>query len=153
MQRTSFGSSNFSTTQISNLQSIASQCALSGGESVLIARDMLALTQEAQFFYNDDILCSTSPRPSERSVGIANALGKTIAVFPNPANNEVTIKYELNNNTGSLIEFFNINGHLEKQVSLVGAKGTVSMITSNLAPGIYTYSLDGVASGSVIITH
>ncbi len=144
------GNNSFSESQLSSLESIAGQCALSGGESVLRARDMLALVQETAYFYDDDILCNAQPRTSKGSVG---GFEDAIKIFPNPANDEIRIQYDVQKTDGAHLKFFNVYGQLSKVVLLPEARGTVLTPTNNLASGVYFYTLDGVTAGRVIINH
>ena len=139
-----------STAQISSLQSIAGQCPLSGGESVFTARDMLVLMQIAPVFYNDDVLCSAAPRSPGN---VQTGLGNTISIFPNPANDEITVQYDLQHTGVSQLQFLNIYGQLVKEITLPDAQGKVSMPTGNLAAGVYVYTLNGITSGRLIINH
>lgn len=153
LQTIAMGSSSFSEVQVASLESIAGQCPLIGGEAVLQARDMLTLVQPAPVYYNDDIFCNASPRPEQRSENKLPTPTGYINVFPNPANSQITIQYDLHNNSNSRVQFLDVFGKLVKEVIITDSKGKILMATDKLASGVYIYTLDGVTSGRVIISH
>jgi len=150
LQTVALESNTFSEAQLSSLQSIAGQCALSGGEAVLRARDMLNLVDRTAYFYNDDVLCGAQPRTSNWS---ANSFGDAIKIFPNPANDEITIEYNVQNPNGTSLKFFNVYGQLIKEVSLPSGKGKLLTQTNSLDSGIYFYSINGFMVDRIVINH
>jgi hypothetical protein len=64
-----------------------------------------------------------------------------LAVFPNPANDEIRIQYDVQKTDGAHLKFFNVYGQLSKVVLLPEARGTVLTPTNNLASGVYFYTL------------
>lgn len=79
------------------------------------------------------------------------------APFPNPANNNVSINYNISNKSNASIKIHNVYGKLEKQLSLLDTKGVINFDVSDLPSGIYFYSLslDGkiVKTNKLIIVH
>jgi hypothetical protein len=78
-------------------------------------------------------------------------IGKlAVAVFPNPATEAVTIRFETEGNTDVAIT--DLTGHtvIAEQVT---ANGTVSlqMDVSALAPGVYLVAINGMATGAKVI--
>ncbi len=68
---------------------------------------------------------------------------------PNPSSNKTTISYSLpDNNSNAEIVFTDKTGFSFKKVKVTGKTGTVDLNTSNLAEGIYQYTLyvNGVAA-------
>lgn len=61
--------------------------------------------------------------------------------YPNPANNFVSIDYNLENNTGAHLAIFNLLGSKVKEVPLNNTFGTLKINTSDFVEGIYFYSL------------
>lgn len=76
-------------------------------------------------------------------------VGGTISnAYPNPANNSVSVKYDINefSNTGTIV-FFDMLGKEVKEVALSDKKGTAKINVDDLKAGIYFYSfmVDGKA--------
>jgi hypothetical protein len=80
-----------------------------------------------------------------------------LKVFPNPVNNFVTIKGELNNVKGSdiFLRLYNTEGKLVRSVLLGGNNGSINKVIdcSNLTSGIYTYTVttgNKIFSGRIV---
>jgi len=157
LQTVAVGNTTFSTNQLTALQSIAAQCPLSGGEAVLRARDMLALTQNVPIFYYDATNCSANGlRPSQDRIE-TNLLGDFVEVQPNPASESVTVKYELSDEVNHHIVFMTVYGQVMSDILLNGKAGEITISIGNLPTGIYWYAVSGsnasVTSGKLIINH
>jgi hypothetical protein len=135
------------------LQSIAAQCPLSGGEAVLRARDMLALAQDAASYYNDAATCGSGARLGERLQDVVIDAKNLLRIYPNPAADEITIQYDLDNSEANTIAFFNLYGQWIFEANLPGAKGEIMTNVNQLSNGVYFYALNGVVSGRIIINN
>jgi hypothetical protein len=131
------GITNLDSTEISQLEDIAEQCPLEGGEGVYTARSILV--QIGEYDYNDRDLCEIV---EEREIKTKD-LGLNSGFFPNPASNEITLiipankvcqRVSISNSLGQvlLIEKSPLNGH--------------SMDLSGFANGIYFLEFDFVDS-------
>ena len=80
-----------------------------------------------------------------------------IAAYPNPAADQLTISYTLSAVTNGTITLNNILGQQVDQKTVSGPKGTVILNTSDLADGLYTYTLHTSngdrGTGKVVISH
>lgn len=79
------------------------------------------------------------------------------APYPNPANNNVSIKYNISNKNKANILIYNVYGKLEKQFSINNSIGVINISVSDLPSGIYFYSLiiDGriIKTNKLIVNH
>ena len=130
------------------------QCPVSGGNTVFRARALLAII-DSDTHYNDRDLCNR--------VGIAlrtskseNNLGN-VKLYPNPANDKVTLLYQLQENETATFTVTNAVGQVVLQKQLKGEQVTFEFNTKGFAPSMYYYSLSGNNSlhenGKLIIIH
>ncbi len=61
-------------------------------------------------------------------------------LYPNPATNSVSIKYDLNGVNNAQLEIRNVLGSLVKKVSVNESNGLLSVDVSDLTNGVYFYS-------------
>jgi hypothetical protein len=146
---------SFTETQISDLRTIANSCPLSDGEAVLRARAMLNLLDEEPVVYKDEELCNpVQPREGRSN---ADAWPQSIRLYPNPANDEITVEYRVGNSTDSRLLIFNVYGQLVQEISLPNADGKVTLSAKSMTEGIYWYTLLGTnnpaLTGKIIISH
>ena len=146
---------SFSESQTSTLRAIADDCPLSGGEAVLRARAMLTLIDESPVAYDDDDLCGVGWRGEEQDQ--KNQSSSILRVYPNPADNELTIEYHFIGDTGRLLLFYNAYGQLVKEVSLPASGGKANILVKNMTAGVYWYVSPGTNAmalyGKIIINH
>jgi hypothetical protein len=146
------GNLSFTETQIADLRVIANSCPLSDGEAVLRARAMLNLLDEEPVVYKDKDICNPS-QPRENRLTAA----QSIRLYPNPANDEITVEYRVGNSTDSRLLIFNVYGQLVQEISLPDTNGKVTISAKNMAEGIYWYAVLGTSnpalSGKIIISH
>ncbi len=138
------GIANLDSTEISQLEDIAEQCPLEGGEGVYTARSILV--QIGEYDYNDRDLCEIV---EEREIKTKD-LGLNSGFYPNPASNEIILilpedkvcqKISISNNLGQvlLIEKSPVTGQ--------------AINLSNFANGIYILEFeykDGIEGKKVI---
>ncbi len=77
---------------------------------------------------------------SPNSISEVTNFGK-ISAFPNPANEELNIKYALSNVSNPEITIYNILGQSLQSVSVTQLNGTTTVNTGNLKDGMYFYVL------------
>jgi len=89
-------------------------------------------------FENDSTLTSIDEISSVEDL----VLGQS---FPNPAQDRVTINYDLNDTDKASLKLYDPNGKSITEYKLDPANKTITISTSSLAPGVYTYAilLDG----------
>ena len=89
-----------------------------------------------------DTVCFVIKYIAGSGVGIDDASPKVEVsnIFPNPANNKVSVNYDLNGATNAQLEIRNILGSVVKSVELTNTNGQVSIDVSDLTNGVYFYS-------------
>ena len=75
-------------------------------------------------------------------IGLANYQRAGVRLFPNPANNQITIALS-NASSHSMVEAFDVGGRKVMEKSLEGVINTISLTT--LKPGVYFFRLSGKA--------
>jgi Secretion system C-terminal sorting domain len=155
LQTMAVGNNTFSEVQLVSLQAIAAQCPLSGGEAVLRARDMLALSQDSPIFYDDATICGSALRqPSQDRTGQVLE-SDFVQVRPNPASESITINYSLSDGLEHKLVLMNTIGEIVTNFLLNGKAGETTHSIGNLPPGIYWYTVIGgngsETSGKLII--
>lgn len=87
---------------------------------------------------------------SKPSVDVSN-------LYPNPANNKVSINYNLNGANNARLEIRNILGSIVKSVDINETSGQVNVDVSNLTNGVYFYSFIvnevAIKSTKLVIQH
>lgn len=77
--------------------------------------------------------------------------------YPNPANNFVSVDYNLQGLNGARITFYNLLGSKVKEIKLSESFGTLTINTSDFIEGIYFYSLlinnESTQTQKLIIKH
>jgi len=77
--------------------------------------------------------------------------------YPNPANNNVSVNYNLEGMNGAHISFYNLLGSKVKDIMLTESFGTLTINTSDFIEGIYFYSLlinnEATQTQKLIIKH
>ena len=135
--------------------SIAMQCPLAGGTAVFKARAMLQAINDTTI-YNDRDICN-SVGITLRQLNKTEIAKPTASVFPNPANESVTVVvnagadcaviFELTNKLGQPIALFNLS---DKPMPF-------TFSTNALTAGIYTYQikcdLSIIETGKLVIIH
>lgn len=90
----------------------------------------------------------------EVTTGINNAAEESTlsSPAPNPADKIAALRYNLNGNYNDYkIAIYNILGNLEKEIDFTANKGVMLLPTSELASGVYFYSL--ISKNKVINTN
>ena len=76
--------------------------------------------------------------------------GNISSVFPNPANVNANISYQLNNTTAAIVKIYNIVGTEMKRINVNNKEGLLTFNVSDLEPGIYFCSF--IADDKVLAT-
>jgi len=132
LQTIAIGNFEFSETQITSLESITALCPLSDGEAVLRARAMLQLVQGTPADYDDLSVCGGGERSEKDKQNI-----QSVRVYPNPANNSITIEYPGIGSLNSQLLLFNSLGQIVKEVGLSSDQTSLQVSLTNLSEGVY----------------
>ena len=147
----------FTVDQENILLSIASQCPYAGGLAVYKARGMYAMIND-EIDYDDDALC-LSEGVVLRQASNQSALSgvyEFASVYPNPANDMVTLSFEFGNDVSGIIDIFNSLGQNVSSSILSQDEHFTSLNVKSLENGIYTYSVRSnagfIQKGKLVIT-
>jgi hypothetical protein len=91
---------------------------------------------------NDNVACSVTIRFQAYAEGINDVASSTLTAYPNPAQGNVNISYDVNQ--PSTLAIYDMQGRVVRNLSVSGSGNAV---VDNLPAGIYTYGI--VGSGSV----
>jgi Secretion system C-terminal sorting domain len=121
---------NLSSSQINQLQAIANQCPMEGGDAVYEARSILRKASPNST-YNDGIICGgASPRATKEDISKYEA-----TIYPNPASEAVKVSF--NGLHPTSLELYDVMGK-KVLTSKVNEHSTEEIInTSQLLGGIY----------------
>jgi hypothetical protein len=145
-----FAQENFELdkSQISTLVEIAKKCPFKYGDAVFEARGMLAMTGDKTEYinscetsYNDDNTRNSGNSETLVSPVNDNEIARDIKIYPNPANNSITVEYSFNNTQKGQIEVYNLTGRKIVSQLLNGNENRVILNTNNWESGIYTYKI------------
>ncbi|NNE29145.1 MAG: hypothetical protein HKN16_05890, partial [Saprospiraceae bacterium] len=132
--------------QIPNLESIAGQCPLEGGDGVYLARGILNYFGTS-YDDSDDVLCLSS---NNRQLEAEKPSVESITLHPNPADDIITLQ-------GNLIGarnlvFYDWKGSLVHSVKLKQGPFSIKIETNVWSPGVYFYGLENGKIQKLIIT-
>jgi hypothetical protein len=127
---------SYTATEMSELESIALLCPLSGGPAVYQARNFIMALKEMVIDYTDD--CN----PGDRIIHQGNnADMRVVEVYPNPNNGRMTIKYELRTGEKGSFNVFDITGKRISNYDLPGSSNKLSISNEQMASGVYFYQV------------
>jgi len=98
---------------------------------------------------NDTASITVNFNATLTSINEINTVAKLNAIFPNPANNNVTVNYALNQGQAS-IEVKNLLGQVQKITPITAGSKSTNLNVSDLPSGIYFVSLK--SNGNIIDT-
>lgn len=139
--------------QLIELQNIAALCPFTEGPAVYIARSLLA-PYDSTFYINE---CELSPDDSlgaklAQQTGI-EALAQT-QVYPNPANEELTVIVSLEDGETGRFEIYDARGRKVVSQALKAGQEPVQVKVGQLSPGVYFYKIyvnDLVMDGNKLV--
>ena len=124
---------NFSEEQTSQLLSIASQCAISGGPAVFKARSLFSLIDESITF-NDKDICYAQGIILKHKKEVSNFM-----VYPNPTTGKIRVDYNVSSINPGLIEIYDGVGRKVRSIKLLPENHEEELDLSDLMEGLYTY--------------
>ncbi len=130
----------FSAQQISVLLSIAVQCPMAGGNSVITARSLYALV-DPDMSYNDRELCILDGIALKHSQQTPITPKPRCRLFPNPANESATLSYQLAGDATGVLTLFNHVGQEITRHELNVEDTSFKFSTIKLVPGVYYLSI------------
>ncbi len=146
------GVSEFSPAQVVQLQSIADQCPVSGGNAVYMARAMLDIKYPQS--YDDHTIC-TNIRERTGGNGLDDETVDQLLVYPNPAGREINLSFAPVKSQATLI-LSDVFGRQIIDVKLVEGISNFNLQTTDLSSGLYFiklyYDNDKVLSRTVVIS-
>ncbi|MBN8679720.1 MAG: T9SS type A sorting domain-containing protein [Chitinophagales bacterium] len=149
LQTVAVGNLEFSETQVATLEGIAALCPLSDGEAVLRARAVLQLLQGAPADYDDLSICGGG----ERSIRKKMTGQSSIRVYPNPANNFLSIDFQSIGEHSCQFLMFNSMGQIIKEIALHSNAGISQLPLQDFSDGVYWYVIPGFGAGKILIQH
>ena len=123
----------------SAILNVAQQCPLEGGPAVYRARSLYALI-DLEYEYNDTYSCLQNGWMLRQ----ASTIKSNFTIFPNPANETITLKYNID--VPVKIQVLDPLGRLVLEKQLDEKFNEININVNNLNPGIYNYriiNLDG----------
>lgn len=90
----------------------------------------------------NDSAAHTVTYKTTQNFSVGESAGQNlVSVFPNPANDNVQVKYDLNRASKGSFELRNIVGSVVYQKNLKSSENSFSLNVSGLSPGVYFYVL------------
>ena len=136
--------------------SIASQCPLAGGITVIKARAMVYMFDDSTT-YNDRAICDAVGITLRQAPVKAKQIIHVAKLHPNPANQSVTVVYDIAADCNAEIIFTNSVGQLELKLKIPTDKNQIQFSTIDFAQGVYQYQLKcdkaALDRGKLIIVH
>ncbi len=74
----------------------------------------------------------------------------TCSIYPNPANDHITISYALTNGNSAVMQIFDITGRKVDEVALSPYASQTTINVANYQPGIYFCRLNGISKKFVV---
>lgn len=74
----------------------------------------------------------------------------TADIYPNPANNQVTISYLLADDNNAMLQIFDATGRKVKETVITPASNQITISVDNFVPGIYICRINGHTSKFVV---
>ena len=87
---------------------------------------------------NNNVACSVTIRFQAYAEGISDVASTTLTAYPNPAQGNVNISYDVNH--PSTLAIYDMQGRVVRSISV---SGNGNAVVDNLPAGIYTYGIKG----------
>jgi hypothetical protein len=109
---------------------------MSGGNSVMIARALYALVNP-DIHYDDRALCMLDGIVLKQSLQTVHYPKPKCRLFPNPANENATLTYQLDGDATGVLTLFNHVGQAIIKYALNAEETEFKFSTMQLYPGVY----------------
>lgn len=149
----------FTPMQEAVLLQVAMQCPFYGGTAVYSARGLYSLVNDSLVIDDDDV-CVQYQLRSKHTAHNSTPGKFSLVVFPNPAADEITLKYYKEKEPAVIFELYDAMGEkvFSKIIENKDSYGELTINVSTLTPGIYhyafnniRYSLNGIYGKLVIV--
>ncbi|MCF8244917.1 MAG: T9SS type A sorting domain-containing protein [Saprospiraceae bacterium] len=135
LQTIAVGNTEFTTTQLNTLLSIANQCAICGGDGVYLARSMYAVA-DPNIKFIDEELCAGALPLKKPTMPNDNKLA--ITMLPNPASYWVTLQLEGQESFVGQLQLFDLSGKLINALPVSITQGEPFLVDlSEIQSGFY----------------
>lgn len=154
LQTLAVGSTAFTSQQLSTLLSVASQCALCGGDGVFMARSMYAMADPSVKFIDAELCAGAQPIQTPNT----NEPHQMVTIYPNPASYWALLETNSADDFEAHVQIFDVSGKLvTSSVQIFFADEPSLLNLSGLHSGYYLVKvlMDGrlIHSGKLIIAH
>ncbi|MEO0312222.1 MAG: Secretion system C-terminal sorting domain [Bacteroidota bacterium] len=130
------GADEITTAQADSILEIAIQCPLLGGNAVYEAR-ALYLHYDADYEYNDELTCLQAGIVMRKKQVLKDGISAT--VFPNPAKDLATIKYNIAEDGEVMV--FNSLGNIITHISIEADQTEATLNLKDFTSGVYIFKL------------
>jgi hypothetical protein len=136
--------------QVGDLQAIAWQCPLEGGNAVYRARTLLCLVMDEVIFFDDSCVVLSTARMQQPESEQAPAVKSSgnCKVYPNPNDGNMTLEYEAQENQSGEFAIFDMTGRQVATYQLLPGNNRMEINLTGLSTGMYFYKM--VLDGQVV---
>jgi hypothetical protein len=131
-----FGKDSLPVTDFNDLLSVAIQCPLAGGKAVYVARTLYNIFNDT-IFYDDASVCALLGYYRKKN-GESHIKTCSVFVFPNPAQEKISIIETFSEDEQTSYEIFDASGVLIQEGKLTPSDGYSTIQTDKLSNGIYS---------------
>lgn len=128
---------DFSAGEQAAIDTIAALCPLYAGRAVYEARAL-------QEYYRVPVW-NDCPLVEERSNRVAKAMRSDFSVYPNPANNQVQIDFNLPVGTGYQVQLVDMMGRVIETISIAAGAKQVALSLAKCHSGVYLVQVSNLA--------
>ena len=145
------GTDSLTASQKSSIEALAAECPYNSGRGVYMARFLQALYQPG-ITYNDRGICGGAYKNGGEEVEDEKAReelekllqesllqGNSILIYPNPAIEDITIKYRQANGEHATVELIDMIGRVAQVIHLNADAQAVTVKIKNIQAGVYNY--------------
>lgn len=143
---------SYTSTQKSELLTVANQCPFSGGAAVYQARAMIMLFNDS-LTYNDYQFCHQNDQQDKRNKTIQSS---SFILYPNPTDGQMHLAYSTSDLEKYFLKIYDATGRLLYAQSIFGGNGVLLFNLSKYTSGIYFYNIissqkDIIKKGSFVV--
>lgn len=139
------GSSYFTQEQLDTLRVIANECPYISGKAVYQARVLLAQYDSIGTIYSNP--CEYEITNSNSKI-IPEFSNPEAEIYPNPAQNYITVFFNMGDDKPAVIEFYDVLGNKVASFNIVQGENSINIDDRNFDSGVYFYK---ITNGDTII--